>query len=348
MSAFLHKVSGMFTAAPTERANNTSMDVEPTSAAAARPAARTGRQPVPADVSSRKAPVAAATPRPAPLSTAAIGISARLAAAVAAGAVLDSTERTTIRGGATRVCVVRGSDLPALWAIVRPWKENRPVSEDRVKWLALAERRAFEATGRYEFSSPPTTLCWMAAEGPARLYLIDGQHRHAAWLLLGSPADTEWLVHVVACADAAAVAKQFEWCNSGTPVPATYYAARVKQAVDVLLDLLAMEYPDTTSESKAPIRPRFNRATVHDELGAIPSLRDGVMFGQLTGEALFSAAKELNDARAELYEATPSAEKSVKCLAAAQKLGWHLGLSRDWPLMVVGAATSALLAVEDD
>ncbi len=256
--------------------------------------------------------------------------------------VVAAATRMTVRDGGTLVCLVAGRDIAALWKAVVPWEGNRPIDERRARWLAKAEKRLKETQGRYEFSSPPTTLGLYGAD----LFLIDGQHRHRAFELLGAPPDSEWLIHVVKCSSLDMVAQHFEWLNSGTPVPPGYYDKQIRETIDEALALVARQWPDILAEGKTR-RPKLTRVDARNALSEVRAVYEGIRFGQLTADGLYGAVFAANERQAGIYEDDPGLEKSRTCLEAAKKKGFFLGLVDNWAGQV-GAEISAQLRGEDD
>jgi hypothetical protein len=256
--------------------------------------------------------------------------------------IIEKTKQITIRDGGTIVCVVTGQDIPTLWRGVTPWGENRPISEKRAQWLAKAEKELKETCGRYEFSSPATTLCILEKN----IYLIDGQHRHRAFEILNSPPDSEWLIHVVKCSTHDMVAQHFEWLNNGTPVPAAYYNRKTRDMIDETFVLFARQYPDILTEGDTK-RPKLTRVNARDALSKVSVIADGIKFGQLTSDAIYDAIIAANKRQTDRYRDNPELEKSKQCLEAAKKKGFYLGLVKNWELEV-GSEINAILQEKED
>lgn len=250
----------------------------------------------------------------------------------AAAEVLGRTRVASLGNERASLCVLKGNDFATLRAALDRWDDNRELVDGRAQKLAQVEKELHLNTGRYEFSITPVVVGQLGL----KYYLLDGQHRARAWDLLGRPADTEWVVHVVVCASREAVEQTFLWVNSGTPVPSAYFDKRIRAALTDFLDMLEREYPSATSTTKAPHRPRYNRELKRDEMSSYNPLRDALMDKKLTPEDLLSAALEINQEQANRYANDKKARdrQSKKCYETAEKMGFYLGLDVGWPITV--------------
>lgn len=264
--------------------------------------------------------------------------------------MMESEHALHANGASISYTVIRGAALLELRSrkALRQWELNRGVDEERVARLVRDQvARLDQGKGVSLFLPVPITVCRHAGV----LYLIDGQHRAAALERLRaqrpeSADSAELLLCTVQCDSAAAMEDVFLRVNSGTPVPAAYYANKVNVVISTFLERLILTFPGVAGNAAHPQRPRFNLKTVRDEMSSLTQLRDSILNNSLDAEALSALAVAENEIEQARHD-SPKAASGVppRCLAAAAKTGFYLGLQKGWPLEL---ALRAVASVNDD
>jgi hypothetical protein len=220
-----------------------------------------------------------------------------------------------------------------------PWQYNRATDEARVI------RMLRDQVGRLEKGQPftlflpvPITVCRLGGV----TYLMDGQHRLAVLQRLSDTcpaavAGVQLALCTVECREPGDLEDVFIRINSGTPVPAAYYAQKVSRVLDEYLHQLRLRYPHAESDAEHPQKPRFNLRRTRDAMSSHLELRDAIIDGWLSAERLLEVTEHENRVEA-AFLAAPGAARmktpSSRCLKYAASTGFYLGLRDGWALTV--------------
>ena len=216
------------------------------------------------------------------------------------------------------------------------WKFNREVDATRVTHIA----DAIESSGD-EWILGPAPIFIARGHGSGGL-LLDGQHRVRALQRLAedasrrSPGRVRVFLATINLEAPEDIFREFERINSGTPVPPSYWDARVAGVLAEFFGLLLEKFPGTASESGRPRRPRFNVAKSIDIMSANAPLRDAIRAHDLSATDILDAAVRLD--RLEAWRHKDVSPVPVTCLRTAHSLKFHLGLDVNWASHVAQAA----------
>lgn len=256
-----------------------------------------------------------------------------------------------LNSGKTKYSVRKGNNIAKLWAdgTIVPWEFNRTVDAERVARIVEGQLRRVKAGDNLTLFAPmPIVLCELGAT----TLLMDGQHRIASLMQLQASADSQVAeaannVEVVVCTEVCAsdgeLEELFERINTGTPVPAAYYAKKVDQLLTEYTKKLVGQWPHAHSKAERPQRPSFNDRRVKDVMSSNPEFRDAIIDGKITADALAKLTERENEIERNL-QAGASASKAIpeRCLKGAIKSGFYLGLQKDWPAKIALRAVSNL------
>ena len=256
-------------------------------------------------------------------------------------------------GGAV-VSVVDGLQFveDCIRGAIRTWEWNREVDPERVARIVADQMARHRACGAFDaFSTSPMYLATLAGPGPGQCFLVDGQHRRAAFCALRDMpelaeacADVKMIVITTACDSQAAIDHLFRRINVGTPVPAAYYDHLVRDEILKFADRLEVLYAAAVRVGARPMRPYFNAKLVIDEISSIILVRDLIVDRKLTCDHLFEVAEAENVVARLKFENDRSGE-APRCAAGAVKSNFYLGLRKDgWATAVALQAAGRINA----
>lgn len=224
---------------------------------------------------------------------------------------------------------------------LKHYKWNREIDGRRVERIVADQVAAHQARGALDaFSPSPIHIASMGGE----CFLVDGQHRLAAFgeLAARGLADGVAMIAVTtACASEMEIDDLFQRINVGTPVPAAYYDRLVHEVLSAFAERLAAAYPLAVAITASPIRPRFRVDAVIRDMSANQALRDGIKDKTITADAIWAAAERENEFQKQILQADHHIDKPPpKCIAAAIRSNFYLGLEKQWPATIAIRLTS--------
>jgi hypothetical protein len=193
----------------------------------------------------------------------------------------------------------------------------------------------------------PFTICAVVSADGCKVLkkvLIDGQHRKEVLNRLANSKEHEETANQTPCRVKTIMVRLeqdiqevFMAINFVSPMPASFYEAKIGQLQALYFNWLNQTYPGiVTKEEKIPNRPRISKKNCCEQMASVQLFASYVVAGTLTLEDLIEATKELNEAK--------QAKEEKKCVGKGAntveghmyKTGFYLGYDRDtWAMRVV-------------